>query len=72
MLILAASTDANNQGIILAWGFVRQEDYEHWSWFLSNLDGALDGLNVQSAVIMSDRQKGLTKAIEETLTLVTC
>lgn len=34
---------------------------------MRNLDEALEGINVQTTVVMSDRQKGSIKAIEETL-----
>lgn len=61
VLVIAATVDANNQGLVLAWGLAPKEDYEHWGWFLQNLEEALGSL--QGVVIMSDRQKGLNKAI---------
>jgi hypothetical protein len=71
VLLLATAIDANNQAINLAWGIVPKENTVHWSWFLENLSAMLDGLNKRGVVIMSNRQKGLNKAIEEVLPLAT-
>ena len=54
-----------------AWGITSKENYEHWTWFLSNLPDSLPNFNTQRTVTMSDRQKGLNKAIKGTLYMVT-
>lgn len=71
VLLLATGLDANQQTITLAWGVSPKETYEHWSWFLTNLSDALGNLNQRGTVIMSDRQKGLNRAIQEDLPLAT-
>lgn len=67
VLLLAAGIDANQEGILVAWGLAPGENFDHWSWFLENLDSALVGLAQRTTVIISDRQKGLTNAIAATL-----
>lgn len=71
VLLLATTLDANNQSITLAWGIAPKENATHWRWFLNNLSNILEGLNRKGVVIMSDRQKGLTKAVAEELPLAT-
>jgi hypothetical protein len=71
ILLLATGIDANNKAITLAWGLAPKEDTTHWAWFLQNLALALNGLNRPGVVIMSDRQKGLNKAIKDELPLAT-
>jgi len=60
---VAVGQDANQETVALAWGVAPVEIFDHWSWFIDNLDTALGGLNRPSTVIMSDRQKGLNLAI---------
>jgi len=67
VLLVAVGQDANKETIALAWGVAPVENYEHWAWFLSNLNDALTGLNQSSTVLMSDRQKGLNLAIARLL-----
>ena len=45
VLLVAVGQDANKETIALAWGVAPVENYEHWAWFLSNLNDALTGLN---------------------------
>lgn len=71
VLLLATAIDSNNETINLAWGIAPKENMEHWGWFLDNLSHALGDLNKRGTVIMSDRQKGLNRAIEEHLPLAT-
>jgi hypothetical protein len=44
---------------------------DHWGWFFDNLAIALPNLNTPSTVIMSDRQKGLNRAVQTHLPNVT-
>jgi hypothetical protein len=49
----------------IAWAIVAKEDFENWQWFLEQLKEALGGEQGQFGyyTIMSDRQKGLLKAV---------
>lgn len=71
VLMVATGIDANHQTITLAWGIAPLENAVHWQWFIANLSTALGDLNSRGTVIISDRQKGLNKAIEEELPLAT-
>jgi hypothetical protein len=71
VLLLATAIDSNNETINLAWGIAPKENMEQWGWFLDNLACALGNLNKRGTVIMSDRQKGLNRAVEEHLPLAT-
>jgi hypothetical protein len=48
----------------LAWGIAPKEDTTQWGWFFDNLKEALPNFNHHTTVIMSDRQKGLNRAVE--------
>jgi len=43
------------------------EDYDNWSWFFKHFVGYFPGLKVPGYVIMSDRNKGLDRSVEEEL-----
>ncbi|KAL3682397.1 hypothetical protein R1sor_000419 [Riccia sorocarpa] len=43
------------------------ENFENWMWFLHNLKISIAGLSSDEVFIVSDRQKGLEKAISEML-----
>jgi hypothetical protein len=67
VLFIATALDANNEAINLAWGIAPKENLDHWGWFFQNLSLALPGLDRSTTVIMSDRQKGLNRAVEVNL-----
>lgn len=67
VLLVAVGQDANQETVALAWGIAPVESFDHWGWFIDNLDTALGGLNRPGTVIMSDRQKGLNLAIARLL-----
>jgi hypothetical protein len=67
VLFIATALDANNAAINLAWGIAPKESLDHWGWFFQNLSLALPGLDRPITVIMSDRQKGLNRAVEVNL-----
>lgn len=71
VLLVATALDANNQGLNLAWGIAPKENTDHWGWFFDNLMLAIPGINNPSTVVMSDRQKGLNRAVQLHLPLVT-
>ncbi|KAK1651807.1 hypothetical protein QYE76_069612 [Lolium multiflorum] len=57
--------DGNNNMYPIAWAVVAKEDTKNWVWFLEQLKEALGGDEGQFGryTIMSDRQKGLLKAV---------
>ena len=67
VLIIACGIDANQQGINLAWGIVPKENGLHWEWFLENLKEAFPTMNCGTTILMSDRQKGLHRAVPRQL-----
>jgi hypothetical protein len=64
-ILAATGRDANNNMYPIAWAIVAKEDFENWQWFLEQLKEALGGEQGQFGyyTIMSDRQKGLLKAV---------
>jgi hypothetical protein len=64
-ILAATGKDVNNNMYPIAWGVVAKEDGENWQRFLENLKTALGGEQGQFGyyTIMSDRHKGLLKAI---------
>jgi hypothetical protein len=64
-ILAATSRDGNNNIYPLAWAVVAKEDTENWQWFLEQLKFALGGEcgKFGNYTIMSDRQKGLLKAV---------
>jgi len=68
ILLLASTTDADENTLVLAWAIVPTESKEWWQWFLSFLSDDLYPTQSQSPrklAIISDRGKGLCPAIEE-------
>lgn len=55
--MLAVGFDAEEHGVILAWGFALSESTDTWSWFLSHLKESFPTMDQQGNVIVSDRQK---------------
>ncbi|KAL3692528.1 hypothetical protein R1sor_006179 [Riccia sorocarpa] len=43
------------------------ENYENWRWFIQNLVASIEGLESPNVITVSDRQKGLEKAVAEVL-----
>lgn len=64
-ILAATGRDGNNNIFPIAWAVVAKEDTENWQWFLEQLKEALGGERGQFGyyTIMSDRQKGLIKAV---------
>ncbi|XP_013617582.1 PREDICTED: transcription elongation factor SPT5-like [Brassica oleracea var. oleracea] len=66
-LLAAVGRDEDNRIVPIAWAVVEIESDDNWDWFvkrLSNTLGLDDGRNV---AIISDKQKGLVKAIHNVL-----
>ncbi|KAL3683784.1 hypothetical protein R1sor_001806 [Riccia sorocarpa] len=51
----------------LAYAVAPTENYENWRWFIHNLVASIEGLESPNVIIVSDRQKGLEKAVAEVL-----
>ncbi|KAJ0238436.1 MULE transposase domain-containing protein [Hirschfeldia incana] len=66
-LLAAVGRDANNQIYHVAWGIVQVEDADNWKWFIQRLKSDLDLKNGDGFTLISDKQKGLIKAVEEEL-----
>jgi hypothetical protein len=64
-ILAATGRDDNNNIFPIAWAMVAKEDTENLKWFLEQLKEALGGDygNFGHYTIMSDRQKGLLKAV---------
>ena len=63
VLLIVNSLDGNENILPLAWALVPVENFENWEWFLSKISPYLHGMDSAIAVTISDKQKGLTKAL---------
>ncbi|KAL3678781.1 hypothetical protein R1sor_021737 [Riccia sorocarpa] len=66
-LFLASVVDGNSQIVPQAYAVAPVENYENWSWFVHNLQISIQGLRSEAVMIVSDRQKGLERAVTELL-----
>ena len=67
-ILTCVAFDANNQIIPLAWALVAKETKRSWRWFLKHLKKAYpQWLDTASIAVLSDRQKGLLKAVTSEL-----
>nr|XP_040251378.1 uncharacterized protein LOC120968558 [Aegilops tauschii subsp. strangulata] len=65
-ILAATGRDGNNNIYPIAFGVVDKEDSESWTWFLTQLRFCIgSGSKFGTYTIISDRQKGLLKAINE-------
>ncbi|KAE8780326.1 MATE efflux family protein 3, chloroplastic [Hordeum vulgare] len=63
---LATGRDGNNNIFLIAFGVVDKQDSDRWIWFLTQLRCCIgSGRKFGTYTIISDRQKGLLKAINE-------
>ena len=56
----------------MCWALVPKESYSHWVWFLNHMRQSFNTEHfeidqLEKLVIMSDREKGLNKAVSEAL-----
>ena len=63
--LTAVGKDGNNNVYPLAWAVVDVEEYQSWAWFLTHLKDVLGSNTGNGFTFMSDRQKGLIKALED-------
>ena len=61
-LLLTVGIDANGELVLLAWAVVESENASSWEWFLQHLRWSLPALAQEPATMISNRDKGLTKA----------
>ncbi|KAL3677600.1 hypothetical protein R1sor_027548 [Riccia sorocarpa] len=66
-LFIATTVDGNSHVVPLAYAVAPTENYENWRWFIQNLVASIEGLESPNVIIVSDRQKGLEKAVAEVL-----
>nr|GEX27349.1 hypothetical protein [Tanacetum cinerariifolium] len=62
-LLIAVSVDPNNCIYPLAYGLVKTENTESWTWFLTRLGDDLDLYRNSNFTFVSERQKGIIPAI---------
>lgn len=71
-LMIAAMIDGNGQIMPMCWALVPKESYSHWVWFLEHVTECFNTCHfeidqLEKLVVMSDREKGLTKAVSQVL-----
>ncbi|KAK8918817.1 hypothetical protein KSP39_PZI021402 [Platanthera zijinensis] len=67
VLLCAVGIDGNNGMYPIAYAMVLRENTKSWHWFISLLMQDLNIENSYAWTIMSDKQKGLIRAVEELL-----
>jgi zinc finger SWIM domain-containing protein 3 len=67
MLLAAVTKDPNGQMVLLAYAIVPAEDADNWKYFLNQLKSCHTSFAERSFLIMSDRDKGISSAIEYAL-----
>jgi hypothetical protein len=65
-LMAAVGKDGNNQMILIAYAVVEAETKDSWQWFLDLLLEDLNGIQQKEWAFISDQQKGLVPAIQNT------
>ncbi|XP_010424758.1 PREDICTED: uncharacterized protein LOC104709915 [Camelina sativa] len=63
-LLVALGRDADNAIYPIAWSVVQVENTDNWSWFVNRLKIDLELGDGDGYIMVSDRQKGLIKAVE--------
>lgn len=67
MLLVALGRDADNSIYPIAWAIVQVENTDNWLWFVKKIKYDLGLLNGEGFIMVSDRQKGLIKAVQTEL-----
>nr|KAJ0209902.1 hypothetical protein LSAT_V11C400164130 [Lactuca sativa] len=65
MILTAVGLDGNNCTYPLAYAVVEAENFNSWTWFLTNLGDDLGLYANSNFTFISDRQKGLLPALEK-------
>ncbi|KAM6582412.1 hypothetical protein CsatB_009414 [Cannabis sativa] len=66
MLLAAIGIDANNSMFPLAYAVVEKENTDSWTWFVGLVKEDINVADTRSFTFISDRQKGLEKALGTT------
>lgn len=64
MMLVAIGIDANNSMLPIAYAIVEKENTDSWTWFAELLKDDLDVEDSSVLTFISDRQKGLERAVE--------
>ncbi|XP_057790925.1 uncharacterized protein LOC131008039 [Salvia miltiorrhiza] len=67
ILLTAVMRDGNDGVVPIAWAIVSKENKNNWNWFLCWLRQELNLENGSTITIVSDMQKGITDAVQTTL-----
>ncbi|CAI9284676.1 unnamed protein product [Lactuca saligna] len=65
MILTTVGLDGNNYTYPLAYAVVEEENFNSWTWFLTNLGDDLGLYAKSNFTFISDRQKGLLPALEK-------
>ncbi|XP_010451291.1 PREDICTED: uncharacterized protein LOC104733413 [Camelina sativa] len=63
-LLVALGRDSDNAIYPIAWGCVQVENIVNWLWFVRKMKADLGLMDGDGYIIISDRQKGLIRAVE--------
>ncbi|XP_010456825.1 PREDICTED: uncharacterized protein LOC104738334 [Camelina sativa] len=63
-LLVALGRDSDNAIYPIAWGCVQVENIVNWLWFVRKIKADLGLMDGDGYIIVSDRQKGLIRAVE--------
>ena len=64
MLMIAVGIDANNNVLPLSWALVPTENKYWWTWFCKFLKYCFPYMDIRGAVVISDREKGLSSSVQ--------
>ena len=64
MMLVAIGIDANNSMLPIAYAIVEKENTETWTWFAELLKEDIDVEDPSRLTFISDRQKGLERAVD--------
>ncbi|XP_010445242.1 PREDICTED: uncharacterized protein LOC104727881 [Camelina sativa] len=65
--LAAVGRDGDNRIVPIAWAIVEIENDDNWEWFVKHLSSSLGLHTMKDIAIISDKQKGLVKAIHGVL-----
>jgi hypothetical protein len=68
-LLIAVGIDANNNGVPVCWALVPIENEYWWIWFFEHLSKACPGTSKKDYMFISDREKGLSPALDKVFPL---
>lgn len=69
VILIAVGFDGDNRIYPLAWAVVTGENYRSWRWSFRHLQLSYPWISTAGLSVLSDRQKGLIKAVTQVLPL---